>query len=522
MMLVAVLLAACNQPKEDFKGTVNIVPKPLNIELQKGYFQISDEIALTTNGAVPGHLVKYFQQHLQDINQVQLITDGNAEQQLTLEIIQDEKLGKEGYLLDISKKEIRIQANEENGLFYGLQSVLQLMHHAKADRNKIAAMKIVDKPQFSWRGMHLDVCRHFMPLEYVKRYIDALAYHKMNSFHWHLTEDQGWRIEIKKYPKLTEIGSKRDGTVVKKNWGTYDGVTHEGFYTQEQIKEVVAYAKERYINVVPEIEMPGHSLAALAGYPELGCTEGPYEVAKDWGVFDDVYCAGNEKTFEFLEDVLDEVVELFPGEYVHVGGDECPKTQWEKCPKCQQRIEDEGLKDEHELQSYFITRMEKYLNAKGKRMIGWDEILEGGLAPNATVMSWRGEKGGIEAAEMGHDVVMSPGSHCYFDHYQGDPEKEPFAIGGYTTVEKVYEYNPIPKELSPEKAKHILGCQGNVWTEYILDGEQMEYMALPRMCALAEVNWLPEDKKDKSDFFTRLEKHLTFLDIYRYNYRKLQ
>jgi hexosaminidase len=321
------------------------------------------------------------------------------------------------------------------------------------------------------------------------------------------------------YPRLQEIGSMRNETVIGKEWGNYDGIPYGGYYTQDEIKEIVKYAKERYITIVPEIEMPGHSLAALASYPELGCTGGPYEVATTWGVFDDVYCAGNEKTFEFLEDVLTEVMELFPSEYIHIGGDECPKKQWEQCAKCQQRIVDEGLNDEHELQAYFITRMEKFINSKGRQIIGWDEILEGGLAPNASVMSWRGVQGGIEAAKMKHNVVMSPGTHCYFDHYQ-DTINEPLAIGGFTSLEKVYSYNPIPKELTEEESNYILGCQANLWTEYIATEDYLEYMALPRACALAEVGWLPQEKKNFQDFQKRMSNHYSFLEFYGYYYRR--
>jgi len=348
-----------------------------------------------------------------------------------------------------------------------------------------------------------------------------LALHKMNRFHWHLTEDQGWRIEIKQYPKLTEIGAWRDETMVGKNWDEFDGEPHGGFYTQQEIKEIVKYAQERFITIVPEIEMPGHSSAALAAYPHLGCTGGPYEVQKVWGIFDEVYCAGKEETFTFLQNVLDEVMELFPSAYIHVGGDECPKTSWEMCPDCQKRIKDQGLANEHELQSWFIKRMEKYLNAHGRKLIGWDEILEGGLAPEATVMSWRGTEGGIKAARMGHDVVMSPNSHCYFDHYQADPDGEPLAIGGLTTLEDVYQYNPTPTELTEEEARHILGAQANLWTEYIASPEHLEYMVLPRMCALSEVVWTDPKKHNFIGFKQRLKVWLIKMEQLNYNYRAM-
>jgi hexosaminidase len=427
----------------------------------------------------------------------------------------------EGYQMEVTSGHIKITANTRTGMFYGLISILQMMQPSQDGEGAftVPACTIVDHPRFAWRGMHLDVCRHFFGKEFIKKYIDLLALHKMNTFHWHLTEDQGWRIEIKKYPKLTGIGAWRNGSMIGRySDHQFDTIRYGGYYTQDDIREIVKYAQSRHITIIPEIEMPGHALAALASYPEFSCTGGPFEVAKEWGVFDDVYCAGNESTFKFIEDVLTEVCALFPGKYIHIGGDECPKTRWKTCPKCQKRIKEEGLKDEHELQSYFIRRIEKFLNAKGKQIIGWDEILEGGLAPNAAVMSWRGEQGGIEAANQQHNVVMSPGTHCYFDHYQGDPELEPIAIGGYTTVEKVYSYDPVPAGLNDSMEKYIMGAQGNVWTEYILDEAHVEYMALPRMTALAEVLWTPKEKKDEADFTKRLLTHFEFLNKWNVNY----
>ncbi len=417
----------------------------------------------------------------------------------------DTLLPDEWYHLQIRTDGIRIAAPDEEGLYRGSRTLVQLLEQG-SDTGSLPCLTITDWPRFPWRGMHLDVVRHFWPVEFVKKYIDLLARYKMNSFHWHLTDDQGWRIEIKKHPKLTEVGGWRKGTQV----GPYarlefDSIPYGGYYTQEQIRDVVAYAEERHINVVPEIEMPGHAVAALAAYPQLGCTGGPYEVERGWGVFADVFCAGNDSTLAMLEDVLTEVMELFPSEIIHIGGDESPKDKWKTCGKCQRRIKAEGLKDEHELQSYFIRRIEQFVNAKGRKIIGWDEILEGGLAPNAAVMSWRGTEGGIAAARSGHYAVMSPGSHCYFDHYQGDPANEPLAFGGYTPLQKVYGYEPVPVELKPEEAKYILGAQGNLWTEYILTPEHMEYMAVPRMLALAEVLWTPKEKRDEADFIRRLE-----------------
>lgn len=428
------------------------------------------------------------------------------------------KLGNEGYLLSVNKDLVKIEALAPAGLFYGVQSFYQLLppqietSQAATDISwSIPCVKVEDKPRFLWRGVHLDVGRHFFTKDDVKKYIDYLAMYKMNTFHWHLTEDQGWRIEVKKYPKLTEIGAWRRETM-------FDGIPHGGFYTQEEIREVVDYARKRFITVVPEIEMPGHSQAALASYPELSCSGGPFRVGMEWGIIYDVYCAGNEKTFEFLQDVLSEVIDLFPSEFVHVGGDEVPKLRWQNCVKCQARIKAEGLADENELQSYFIKRIEKFLSSKGKRLVGWDEILEGGLAPNATVMSWRGIVGGIEAAKSGHDVVMTPTSHCYFDYYQGQFD-EPKAIGGYLPIEKVYSYEPVPAELIPQEAKHILGAQANIWTEYMNDFTQVEYMLLPRMLALSEVVWSKKESRNYQDFSRRIVPHYERLAAKGTNFR---
>ncbi|RLD67748.1 MAG: beta-N-acetylhexosaminidase, partial [Bacteroidetes bacterium] len=360
----------------------------------------------------------------------------------------------------------------------------------------------------------LDVCRHFYSVDFVKKYIDLMARYKLNTFHWHLTEDQGWRIEIKKYPELTEIGAWRN----EPDTVTGDTIRYGGYYTQEQISEIVKYAAKRFITIIPEIEMPGHARAALAAYPQFSCSGKQLPVATNWGVFEHVYCAGNDSTFFFIQDIIDEVVELFPGNYIHIGGDECPKEAWEKCPKCQHRIKAEDLANEHELQSYFIRRIEKYLTTKNRKLIGWDEILEGGLAPEATVMSWRGIKGGIAAAKQEHNVIMTPGTHCYFDHYQAKPKYEPKAIGGYTTLKKVYSYEPIPKELNSIESEYILGAQANMWTEYIATEHHLEYMLLPRMLALAEVNWTVFKHKSWTDFQHRLQPQLRRFDREGTNY----
>jgi hexosaminidase len=434
-------------------------------------------------------------------------------------------IAKEAYNLTVSPKGIMLEATSASGLFYGIQTLLQLMPPLKQKLSEVVlpSVEIKDTPRFSWRGLHLDAGRHFMPREFIMKYLDYMAIHKFNTFHWHLTEDQGWRIEIKKYPGLTETGSIRKETLVG-HYGsdTYDGTPVGGFYTQEDVKEIVAYAADRFITVVPEIEMPGHSLGALAAYPELGCTGGPYEVARTWGVFEDVYCAGKEETYTFLQDVLTELLPLFPGEYFHIGGDECPKTRWEKCPLCKLKMKEQGLKTEHELQSYFVQRMEKFLNENGKKLIGWDEILEGGLAPNAAVMSWRGEQGGIAAAKERHYVVMTPGEFCYLDHYQADPKSEPLAIGGYLPLKKVYSYEPVPAALTEDESKYVLGAQGNVWTEYMKTPDQVEYMVYPRAAALAEVIWSPKGPRDFENFKSRLVRLTKLYDILGINYCKAE
>jgi hexosaminidase len=429
----------------------------------------------------------------------------------------------EEYVLVVEPMSVTISAPTHAGLFYGLQTLRQLLPVAGSNdegTRVIPAVEIRDKPRFGYRGMHLDVARHFFPVAFVKRYIDLLATYKMNTFHWHLTEDQGWRIEIQQYPRLTQIGSCRKETILEKNFDPYvgDGTPYCGFYTQDEIREVVDYARQRYVTIIPEIEMPGHSTAALAAYPELACTEGPFEVATVWGVHPDIYCP-TDVTFTFLENVLAEVMELFPGSYIHIGGDEAPKTRWEESELAQEVIRREGLADEHELQSYFVRRIERFLSDNGRRLIGWDEILEGGLAPEATVMSWRGVVGGIEAARLGHDVIMTPYSHVYFDYYQGDPTFEPLAIGGYTSLEKVYAFEPVPQELTADEARHVLGAQGNVWTEYMKTPGQVEYMAVPRMLALAEVVWSPPSARDWSSFSRRLASQFTRLDRRGINYR---
>lgn len=439
-------------------------------------------------------------------------------------------LGTEGYKLIVSADRVTLDAATPQGAFYGLQTILQLLPTAVFSPSPVENVswsmpvcQIQDKPRFVHRGLMLDVSRHFMPVAFIKKYIDLLAVHKMNVFHWHLTDDQGWRIEIKKYPKLTQFGSKRKETLVGQYSENYpqkfDGKEIGGFYTQAEIKDVVKYAQSKYVTIIPEIEMPGHSSAALAAYPELGCEPSKnYEVATKWGVMNDVYCP-TEKTFTFLQDVLTEVFALFPGKYIHIGGDEAPKDAWKQSAFCQDLIKKLKLKDEHELQSYFITRIEKFVNSKKRAIIGWDEILEGGVAPNATVMSWRGTNGGIEAAKQKHNVIMTPNTYYYLDYYQANPAKEPLAIGGYLPIEKVYEYDP-GAGFSPEEQKYILGVQGNVWTEYMPTPAQVEYMTFPRATAISEVAWVPSGGKNFEDFATRLKEHLKRLDYLKVNFSK--
>ncbi len=515
--------------KNQSSGTkeITIVPKPLSINKLEGNFTLSAKTVIIIENS--DELVEKNANYLKTclFEKYNLSVEISKEEVKNANEIQfsidETNLAPEAYILSINAGVIKITGGSAAGQFYAIQSLSQLLPPTNENiaELQIQNIEINDCPLYKWRGMHLDVCRHFYSVEEVKKLIDAMAMHKLNVFHWHLTEDQGWRIEIKKYPKLTEISAWREETVVghmAEYPHKFDGTKHGGFYTQQQIKEVIQYAAERHITIVPEIEMPGHAVAALAAYPEFSCTDGTFEVYKLWGISDDVYCAGKEATFEFIENVLAEVVELFPSEYIHIGGDECPKTRWKVCPDCQKRIKTEKLADELELQSYFIKRIEKFLNAKGKKLIGWDEILEGGLPERAAVMSWRGISGGIEAATQGHDVVMTPGDFCYFDHYQA-PQNEPLSIGGLTTLEDVYSFDPIPAELPADKKHHILGAQANVWTEYILTPQHLEYMIYPRLCAMAEVLWTSTENRNWNDFKNRMAEHYLRLDSKNINYR---
>ncbi len=503
--------------------TVSVIPRPVSYETKGGTFGIGPGTVLVVSDPGDEKAARFFNDYLQQFYGFRLaVKSRGTDNAIQLRTGKGGKSG-DGYSLQITGKGVLIDGETYPGTFYGIQSLIQLLPVSgkKGQSLAVPLVSIRDEPRFSYRGMHLDVGRHMFPVSFVKRYIDYIALHKMNYFHWHLTEDQGWRIEIKKYPELTRAGAYRDGTIIGRYPGTgNDQTRYGGFYTQDEIREVVKYAADRHITVVPEIEMPGHSSAALTAYPHLGCPgTGPYKVEQTWGIFDDVYCAGNDSTFTFLQDVMDEVLALFPSRYIHIGGDESPKANWKKCPRCQARIKAEGLKDEHELQSYFIQRMEKYINSKGRTIIGWDEILEGGLAPNAVVMSWRGEAGGIEAARQKHYVVMTPGSHVYLDHSQSIRE-DSVTIGGYTTVEKTYSYEPIPKELTPEEGKYILGAQGNVWTEYMRYPAKVEYQIFPRMSALSEVLWSPKESRDWKDFEKRLSDQFSRYELWGANYSR--
>ena len=455
-----------------------------------------------------------------------------------ISFIPDSSLAKEAYTLDISRRAVKVKASSLNGFVYAIQTLKQMMP-AEIYSNAEAADKewslpcctINDAPRFSYRGMHMDVSRHFFDMDMVKKYLDIMEIHKLNTLHWHLTDDQGWRIEIKKYPELTEVGSIRQKTIIGhiSNSDKYDHTPYgEGcFFTQDQIREIIAYAAAKGINIIPEIDLPGHMLAALAAYPELGCTGGPYDVWGRWGIADEVLCAGKEETMVFLENVLAEVADLFPYEYIHIGGDECPKVHWEKCPDCQAKIRELGLKDddrfqaEHYLQSYVMTRMTEFLGKKGKKVIGWDEILEGKIAEDAVVMSWRGTAGGIQAARMGHDVIMVPTSHFYLDYYQTrDRENEPLSIGGYVPVEKCYSFEPIAEDMTDEEKNHILGVQANLWTEYISTNEHLEYMLLPRMAALSEVQWCQKEVKNWDRFLNSADDFCSIYEAAGYNYAK--
>ena len=518
-MLLA--FASCTKAPE-----INVIPCPESVEQHDGIFRVAG-VPVKADQSLDSESLQWINSFAQNLTLVtgkksEVVSDATGK---CIEFALDQELAPEEYFIDITKKGVKIQASTVAGFRNASQTIGQMLPAAYYGKAKAAGENwvlpcatIKDKPRFAYRGMHLDVARHFFDVKEVKRYLDVMAAYKLNRFHWHLTEDQGWRIEIKKYPKLTEVGAWRDSTMVGKNWNEFDHTRYGGFYTQEEIKDVVAYAADLGITVIPEIDLPGHMVAALTSYPELGCTGGPYTVRPVWGIADEVLCPGKETTFKFIEDVLDEVMELFPSEYIHIGGDECPKKAWKACPACQKRIKDLGLKSdgkhsaEEYLQSYVTARVQKYLNDHGRKIIGWDEILEGKLADGATVMSWRGAKGGIEAAKQGFDVIMTPNTYMYFDYYQSDSTAlEPLAIGGNLPVEKVYECEPYT-DIPAEAQHHVLGVQANLWTEYIPTNEQLEYMLLPRMSALSEVQWCQPENKNLDRFKASLNHAFKIYD----------
>ena len=506
-----------------------IVPRPVSYESQKGKLSLSDKSVVYVADKSLVRLATMFCSYVKAEKGVSLsVAEGVASKKGAITLSIDKSLAEEAYTLEITKKGVVVKGGSEKGLFYGLQSLRQVVFHAKAKGKKaeLPCMVVEDKPHFGYRGGMFDVCRYMFSVDEVKTFIDILALHKINRFHWHLTEDQGWRIEIKKYPELTKVGSMRSSTQVgrysRREKPVLDGKPYGGFFTQEEVRDIVRYASERYIEVIPEIDMPGHMVAALASYPELGCTKGPYEVRTIWGISHDVLCAGRESTFKFIEGVLDEVVALFPSKYIHIGGDECPKHRWKECPDCQKRIADEGLKDEHELQSYFMKRIEKYLAEKHSRnIIGWDEILDGGVSKTATVMAWRGAHRGIMAAKLGNKVIMSPTRYCYLDYCQTsdrDANKEPLAMSvkAKLPIRKVYSFDPYDK-LNEEERKVIIGVQGNLWTEYIPNFKHAQHMLLPRLAAIAETGW-SYGNRDFDDFTRRMHLLRKLYDKCGYNY----
>ena len=515
--------------------TLNIIPAPARAEAMQGTFSISPDTKIIFSAAGAEKSAAFLNDYLKKFYGFELkTTKKKTDNAIELTLTHSSNNSIPGaYNMNVSGKNILIGGNDEEGVFYGVQTLIQLLPAEKSSTLTVQQCTISDGPRFAYRGMMLDCGRHFFPVEFVKQYIDFLALHKLNTLHWHLTEDQGWRIEIKKYPKLTQVGACRNGTIIGHHPGTgNDNTKYCGYYTQAQVKDIVNYAADRYITIIPEIEMPGHASAAIAAYPQLSCfPDGPTPIAKgvtwsgdstgkqvqqSWGVYPDVFTP-TDYTFKFLEDVLDEVIQLFPSKYIHIGGDECPKDYWKRSEFCQNLIKEKGLKDEHGLQSYFINTIEKYLNSKGRQIIGWDEILEGGLAPNATVMSWRGEAGGIEAAKQHHNVIMTPTTYVYFDYSQTKHE-DSLTIGGYLPLETVYNYEPFSPKLASEEQQYIKGVQANLWSEYVKDGEKVEYMVFPRMEALCEIAWSSKDKKSWQDFQQRLQAQYKRYDLWQVKY----
>lgn len=528
-ILFSTCFYACSE-KRTLNSDYEIIPKPLDVNCKgDASFLLKDGVAVIypENNRKMQDNAEFLVDYVERQTGVKLTSHAGMPVDgaicLTLDLSDDNA---EAYKLIVNDKRVCISGASEAGVFYGIQTLRKSLPVAQDINVNLSAVEIYDKPRFAYRGAMLDVARHFYTVDEVKTFIDMLALHNINRFHWHLTDDQGWRIEIKKYPKLMSVASERKETVVGRWYsGIYDGKPYGGYYTQDELRDVIDYAAKRHITIIPEVDLPGHMQAALTAYPELGCTGGPYEVRTIWGVSQDVLCVGNDFTLQFVKDVLSEVADIFPSEYIHIGGDECPKVRWEKCPKCQERIKSLGLKSdakhtkEQRLQSYMIQEAAKYLKEKGKRIIGWTEILEGGLVPDATLMSWIGESGGIEAAHQHHDVIMTPNTYLYFDYYQSKKvEDEPLAIGGYLPIEKTYNYEPMPKELTKEEQQYIKGVQANLWTEYIPVFSQVQYMVLPRLGAAAEVQWTDPSKKDYKDFLRRVPHLVAVYDCYGWNY----
>lgn len=529
-MTIGLLFAQCT-PAPTAQANYEVIPLPQSITLSNSDNQFvlhsGTLISYTSGNEDMARNAQFLQTYLTDqLGYTLRIEPGIASEGIVLKL--NEGQASEGYTITVDADRVLVEATSPAGIFYGIQTIRKAVPVEMGAVVGFPAGVITDAPRFAYRGAHLDVCRHFFSVDSVKTYIDMLVLHNMNKFHWHLTEDQGWRMEIKQFPKLTEIGSVRNGTMIRKDWNSNDSIQYGGFYTQDECREIVKYAADRYITVIPEIDMPGHMVAAVTAYPELGCTGGPYEVRTIWGVSEELLCAGNEKVYDFVDKVLDEVMDVFPSKDIHIGGDECPKTEWEKCPKCQSKIKALGLKKddrftaEQKLQAYFTKHVDEYLTKHGRNAIGWDEILEGGVSENATVMSWRGESGGIEAARLKHRVIMTPNTYCYFDYYQSkDRDNEPFAIGGFLPIKHVYDYEPLPANLTPEEQSYIWGVQCNVWTEYIPTFSHVQYMMLPRGAALSEVQWSLPEAKDYEKFRNeRLPRLIKIYELYGYNYSR--
>ena len=523
--MAALMLASCNKPT--YMADYQVIPMPVSVENEEGLpFHLNDKVSILydSSNEKMARNAAFLISYVKEQTGIELVDGYVVDEKGCIKLsLGLDNNNPEAYELKVDENEIEIKGASEAGVFYGIQTLRKSLPVIKTGKVFLPQVEVKDEPRFAYRGMHFDVCRHFFTTDEVKTYIDMLAIHNINRLHWHLTEDQGWRIEIKKYPNLTKIGSMRAQTVIGKT-NEYDGIPHGGFYTQDEIRDIVKYAAERYITIIPEIDMPGHMQAALASYPELGCTGGPYKVRERWGISKDVLCAGNPATLEFAKDILTEVMELFPSDYIHVGGDECTKDEWIKCPKCQAVIEKEGFKDdkhhtkEQRLQSWWMSEIEKFINANGRRMIGWDEILEGGCAENATVMVWRDIKEGVKAMNLGHDIIMTPCSHLYFDYYQSQDLDEPLCIGGYSSVNHVYNYEPFPDGIDKNLYKHVLGVQANLWTEYVPDFKKVQYMVLPRMDALCEVQWTMPENKDFHSFATRLPKMISIYERLDWHY----